>query len=216
MGSGCSPLAGSSAALMWRLEACTKKKNILVLWAQFSFLRFKLKEEPHIQDCDKRHANRSTVLKTWRLLLRLACIFSEVVGFFHVVYCDDKKKIFCSSEYVMKDTNQIASLLLSLTELILLAINIGTSNMTKTRRSHIGCTSFIYFRTSMIYTSSLRITVQRKVPIAKIWGLTPLNSSFMTKFGLEVVIIGKKYMQSKWKICQFICNIQKRTHIHLN
>ena len=51
--------------------------------------------------------------------------------FFHVVYCDDKKKIFCSSEYVMKDTNQIASLLLSLTELILLAINIGTSNMTK-------------------------------------------------------------------------------------
>ena len=43
----------------------------------------------------------------------------------------------------------------------------------------------------MIYTSSLRITVQRKVPIAKILGLTPLNSSFMTKLGLEVVIIGK-------------------------
>ena len=59
-----------------------KKPNILVLWAQFSFLRFKLKEEPHIQDSDKRHANRSTVLKTWRLLLRLACIFSEVVGIF--------------------------------------------------------------------------------------------------------------------------------------
>ena len=88
-------------------------------------------------------------------------------------------------------TNQIASLLLSLTELILLAINIGTSNMTKNIKSQNGCTSFIYFRTLRKYTSSLSITVPMKVLTVKIWGLTPLNRSFMTELGLKVVISRK-------------------------
>ena len=112
---------------------------------------------------------------------------------------------------VRRHTNQIASLL-SLTELMILAINISTSYMVKNIRNHNGCTCFIYFQT-WIYTLSLRITVPRKVPIAQIWGFTPLNTSFMTQLGLKVVIIDYYYMKSKWKICQFICNAQKSTHI---
>ena len=78
------------------------KKFILVLWMQFSFLRFKLKEEPCIQYRYRRHANRGRVLKTCRLLLWLTCIFLLWL-LFHMVYCEDKKKNVCSSEYVMKD-----------------------------------------------------------------------------------------------------------------
>ena len=191
MASGCSPLAGSSAALMWRLEICTKKQT---LWycGRSSVSSGLSCRRSHIYRIEIRDMQiAAQCLKLGAFYWDWHAFSLKLWVFFHVVYCDDEKKIFCSSEYVMKDTNQIASLLLSLTELILLAINIGTSNMTKNIRSHSGCTSFIYFRTSRIYTSSLRITVQRKVPIAKIWGLPPLNSKFMTKLGLEVVIIGK-------------------------
>ena len=183
------------------------KKLTLVLWMEFSFLRFKLKEEPYIQHRDKRHANRGTVLKICRLILRLTCISSRVVGVFHMVYCEDKKKHFAVLNMSWKTSlrryvNQIPFLLLSLTESILLAINISTSCVAQNIRSHNGCSSFMHFRTSEVYTLSLRITVLRKVPIAKIWGFTPLNTSFMTQLGLKVVIIGKIiYMQSKWKIC---------------
>ena len=44
-----------------------------------------------------------------------------------------------------------------------------------------------------------RVSVPRKVPIAKIWELMPPNTSFMTKLGLKLVIIAKWYIQSKWK-----------------
>ena len=47
-------------------------------------------------------------------------------------------------------TNQITFLLLSLTELILLAISISTRCMAKNIRSHNECTSFIYSLTSGI------------------------------------------------------------------
>ena len=139
---------------------------------QFSFLRFKLKEEPYIQSRDRRHANCGTVLKTCHLLLRLTCIFSQVVGVFHMVYCEDKKKNFCSSEYVMKGKclSLHKSDCILATESRRVNINISISCMTKNIRRHNGCTNFIYFRTSGIYTLSLRITVPRKVPIAKIWG----------------------------------------------
>ena len=43
-------------------RACTTKP-ILVLWMQLSFLSFKLKKGPHIQDRDSRCANCSRVLK---------------------------------------------------------------------------------------------------------------------------------------------------------
>ena len=55
----------------------------------------------HIQE-SRPNAENLFPLKSCRLLLRLKCIFSHVVGVFHVVYCNDKKKK-CSSEYVMKD-----------------------------------------------------------------------------------------------------------------
>ena len=63
------PLAGSSAALMWRLEIELAQKPIPVLWMQFNFFRLALEEEPHIQDRDRRHMNCGTVLKTCHLLL---------------------------------------------------------------------------------------------------------------------------------------------------
>ena len=125
------------ALLMWRKETELAQNPILVLWMQFSFLRFKLKEEPYIQYRDRRHANRSTVLKTCHLLLRPTCIFSQVVGVFHVVYCEDKKKFFTVLNTSWKTslcryTNQVAFLLLSFTEFIPLAINISISCMAKT------------------------------------------------------------------------------------
>ena len=45
-----------------------------------------------------------------------------------------------------RDTNQITFLLLSLTELIQLAINITTSYMAKNIRRHNGCTSYILLK----------------------------------------------------------------------
>ena len=120
-----------------------------------------------------------------------------------MVYCDDKKKKVVVLNMSWKTclrryTNQIAFLLLSLTELIQLAINISSSYMAENKRSCNGRTSYIYFQTLGIYTSSLRITVPKKVPIAKIWGLMPLNTSFMTNLGLNVVIIAKNGI-FKWK-----------------
>ena len=86
----------------------------------------------------------------------------------------------------------------------------------KNIRSHNGCTSYIYFQTLGIYTSSLRITVPRKVLIAKIWGLMPLNTSFMIKLGLKIVIIAKMIYSVKVKMCQFVRNAQIHTHLYLN
>ena len=102
-----------------------------------------------------------------------------------------KRKKF-SSEYVMKDRS------LSLHKLdCILATESHRVNTTGNQyiygqniRSHNGCNSFIYFRTSGIYTLSLKITVPRKIPIAKIWGLTTLNTSFMTQLGPKVLIFG--------------------------
>ena len=45
----------------------------------------------HIQE-SRPNAEKLFPLKSCRLLLRLKCIFSHVVGVFHVFYCDDKKK----------------------------------------------------------------------------------------------------------------------------
>ena len=134
---------------MWRLEACThtQEKNILVLWVQFTFLRFKLKDESPIQGRDRSLVNCGIVLKTWRLLLRLKCVFSQVLPH---VFVTIKRKYFAVLNMSRKTshccyTNQIASILLRITDSVLIAINIGTSNMTKNIRSHNGCTSFIYF-----------------------------------------------------------------------
>ena len=132
----------------------------------------------HIQESWPNAENLSP-LKNCRLPLRLTCIFSQVVGVFHVVYCDDKKKKnavlnkswnTCLRRYA----NQIAFLYnwLSILALVTWPKNIRSRN---------GFTSYIYFQTSRIYTSSLRITVPRKVQIAKIWGLMPLNISFVAK-----------------------------------
>ena len=109
-------------------------------------------------------------------------------------------------------TNKIAFLPMSLTEFIQLATYISTSYMAKNIRSHNGCTSYIYFQTSGIYTSSLWITVPGKVQIAKIWGLMPLNISLMTKLGLKVAIIAKM-IYSKWK-CVSLSVVPRYMHTY--
>ena len=101
----------------------------------------------HIQD-SRLNAEKLFPLKSCRLPLRLKCIFSDM-GVFHVVYRDDKKKKNAVLNMSWKTclhryTNQFTFLLLSLTELIQLAINITTSCMAKNIRRHNECTSFIY------------------------------------------------------------------------
>ena len=114
---------------------------------------------------------------------------------------------------LLRYANKITFLLLSLTEFIQLAFNMSTSYMAKNIRRRNGRTSYISFQTSGIYTSSLRITVPRKVQVAKIWGLMPLNISFMTKLGLKLVTIAKMIYSVNLKMCQFICNAQIHAHI---
>ena len=210
-------LVGSSAALMGRLETELAQKSPF-WYCGCSSVSLGLnwrKSHWHIQE-SRRNAEKLLPPKSSRLLLRLTCIFSHVVGIFHVVYCDGKKY---SSEYVMETcirryTNEIVFLLLSLTEFIQLAINISISYMAKKNiRSGKGRTSYMYFQTSGIYTSSLKRTVPRKVPIAKIWELMPLNKICMSKLGLKAIIFAKWYIQSKWK-CVSVSVMLRYIHIY--
>ena len=60
------------------------------MWMQFSFLMFK--EKPLTYTGIAAQCRKAFSVKSFRLLLLLKCIFSHVMGVFHVVYCDDKKK----------------------------------------------------------------------------------------------------------------------------
>ena len=188
---------------------------------QFSFIRFKLKEEPLTYTGITAQCWKAVSSKKLSPSTATDMHFLSSCGYFSCGLLRwQKEKIAvlnkswktCLRRYV----NEIAFLLLGLTEFIQLAINISTSYMAKNIRSRNGFTSYIYFQTSGIYTSSLRITVPRKVQIAKIWGPMPLNISFMTKLGLKVVIIAKMIYSVKVKMCQFICNAQIHAHIYLN
>ena len=63
-------------------------KPILVLCMQFSSLSLNWRRSHIYRNCSQMLKNLSP-LKSCRLLLQLTCIFSQVVGIFHVVYCDD-------------------------------------------------------------------------------------------------------------------------------
>ena len=170
----------------------------------------------HIQE-SRPNTGKLSPLKSCRLLLRLTCIFSQVVGVLHVVFCDDKKKkMWFWKRHVFVATQIRLHSCYWVTVFIQLAFNMSTSYMAKNIRRRNGRTSYISFQTSGIYTSSLRITVPRKVQVAKIWGLMPLNISFMTKLGLKLVTIAKMIYSVKLKMCQFICNAQIHAHIYLN
>ena len=173
------------------------KKPILVSWVQLSFLRFKLNEEPHIhKSCPS--AEKLSPLKAVTFYSDWHAFSLKLWVFFHVVYCNDEKKK-CTSEYVMKHMSS----------------SLRKSDCILAFESHrVSATG--YFQISGIYTSTLIVIVPRKVPIAKIRGLMPLNTSFMTKLGLKVVIIAKMIYSVKVKMCQFICNAQIHTHKYLN
>ena len=73
-------------------KACTKKLFWYCGCSSVSLgLNWK-KSHCHIQE-SQPNAQKLSHLKSCRLLLRLTCIFSQVVGVvFHGVHCDDKKK----------------------------------------------------------------------------------------------------------------------------
>ena len=137
---------------VWRASACSPSRELCCLDGETGHRA--CTKNPfwychwYIQEL-RPNAEKPFPLKSCRLLLRLKCIISHVVGVFHVVYCDDKKKNkmqfwICHERRLHRYTNQITFLLLSLTDFIQLAINIITSYMAKNIRRHNGCTSYIY------------------------------------------------------------------------
>ena len=73
-------------------RACTKKPFWYCGCNSVSLGLNWRKSRWHIQE-SRPNAEKLSPLKSCCLLLRLTCIFSQVVGGFHVVYCDDKKKL---------------------------------------------------------------------------------------------------------------------------
>ena len=190
-------LVGSSAALMGTLETARMRKKSPFWYCGCSSVSLGLnwrKSHWHIQE-SRPNAEKLLPLKSSCLLLRLTCIFSLTLWVFFTWFIAMVKNTVLNMSWktcLCSYTNEIVFLLLSLTEFIQLAINISISYMAKNPiKSGKGRTSYIYFQTSGIYTSSLKITVPRMVPIAEIWELMPLNKIFMSKLGLKAIIIAK-------------------------
>ena len=80
---------------VWRASACSPSRELCCLDGETGHRA--CTKNPfwychwHIQE-SRPNAEKLFPLKSCRLLVRLKCIFSHVVGVFHVVYCDDKKK----------------------------------------------------------------------------------------------------------------------------
>ena len=138
----------------------------------------------HIQE-SRSNAEKLSPLKICCLLLQLTCISLKLWVFFmwFIAMISHERHVFVATQIRLHSCYWVSQSLynwLSILPLVTWSKNIRSRN---------GFTSYIYFQTSRIYTSSLRTTVPRKVQIAKIWGLMPLNISFMTKFWLKVEII---------------------------
>ena len=85
---------------VWSASACSPRRELCCLNGEtghractkiHSGIVGLRKSHWHIQE-SWPNAEKLFPLKSCRLLLRLKCIFSHVVGVFHVVYCDDTKK----------------------------------------------------------------------------------------------------------------------------
>ena len=120
-------------------RACAKKP-ILELWMQFSFLRFKLKEEPLTYtgiatQCWKAVASKklSPSIATDMHFLTLWVFFMWFIAMVKNTVLNMSWKT-CLRRY----TNEIVFLLLSLTEFIKLAINISISYMAKKHKKRQG------------------------------------------------------------------------------
>ena len=128
-------LVGISATLMGRLDTELAQKPFWYCGCSPVFLSLNWRKGHwHIQE-SRPNAEKLSPLKSCCLLLRLTCIFSQVVGVLHVVYCNDKKNAVLNMSWktcLRRYANQIAFLLLSLTEFIQLTFNISTSYMAKT------------------------------------------------------------------------------------
>ena len=72
-------------------RACTKKPFWYCGCSSVSLGLNWRKSHWHIQE-SRPNVEKLSPLKSCRLLLRLTCIFFQVVGVFHVVYCDDIRK----------------------------------------------------------------------------------------------------------------------------
>ena len=205
---------------MGRLDPELPQKAILVLWMQFSFVRFKLKEEPLTYTGITAQCWKAVFSKKLSPSTATDMHFPWSCGCFSCgllrwekklrFWISHERHVFVSTQIRLHSCYWVSQSLYNW--LSILALVTWPKNI----RSRNGFTSYIYFQTSGIFTSSLRITVPRKVQIAKIWGLVPLYISFMTKLGLKVVITAKMIYSVKVKMCQFICNAQIHAHIYLN
>ena len=146
---------------VWRASACSPGRELCCLdgetgnracakspfcyWCSSDSLGWNWRKSHwHIQE-SRPNAEKLLRLKSSHLLSRLTCIFSHVVGIFHVVYRDGKKY---SSELSWKTclrrhTNEIVFLLLSLTDLqslynwlSILALVIWQKKHKKRQRTH--------------------------------------------------------------------------------
>ena len=86
---------GVLSICVWRASACSPSRELCCLDGETGHRA--CTKNPfwychwYIQEL-RPNAEKLFPLKSCRLLLRLKCIISHVVGVFHVVYCDDKKK----------------------------------------------------------------------------------------------------------------------------
>ena len=100
-------LVGISATLMGRLDTELAQKPFWYCGCSPVFLGLNWRKGHwHIQE-SRPNAEKLSPLKSCCLLLRLTCIFSQVVGVLHVVYCNDKKKLqfwICHERHVFVAT----------------------------------------------------------------------------------------------------------------
>ena len=154
--------------------ACTKKPFWCCGCSSVSLGIKWRKSHWHIQE-SRPNAEKLSPLKSCCLLLRPKCIFSQVVGVFHVVYCDDEKKklqfwirherhVFVATQIRLYSCYRVSQSLYNWLSILALVI------WPKHKKLQWMHQLYIYFQTSGIYTSSLKIFVPRKVQIAKIWG----------------------------------------------
>ena len=172
-------------------RACTKKA-ILVLWMQFSFLRFKLKEEPLIHtgitaQCWKVVSSKMLSPSTatdmhflsscWCFSCGLWRWYKEKLRF----WTSHEIHVFVATQIRLHSCYWVSESLYNWLSILAIVI---LPNPKKSQWMH-QLYIFSNFRDIYLITEN---NCSKEVQIAKIWERMPLNISFMTKLGLKVGI----------------------------
>ena len=151
------------------------KKAILVLWMQFSFLRFKVKEEPLTYtgittQCWKAVSPENLLPSTeteMHFLSSCGCFSCGLLRWWKEklqFWIRHERHVVVASQIRLYSCYRVSQSLYNW--LWILALVIWPKHK-KLQWMH---QLYIYFQTSGIFSSSLKIFVPRKVQIAKIWG----------------------------------------------